>query len=76
MKKLFLAISLSLAMSGAAVAAADVNNDVGVYQDAQALAAGLTHHFDNGVSGKIAIAADPSAFSDTIVAGASVGYSW
>ena len=49
---------------------------VGVYQDAQALAVGLTHHFDNGVSGKIAVAADPAAFSDTVVAGASVGYSW
>jgi autotransporter adhesin len=49
---------------------------VGVYQDAQALAVGLTHHFENGVSGKIAVAADPSAFSDTVVAGASVGYSW
>lgn len=48
---------------------------VGVYQDAQALAVGLTHHFDNGVSGKIAVAADPAAFSDTVVAGASVGYS-
>ena len=49
---------------------------VGVYQDAQALAVGLSHHFDNGVSGKIAVAADPAAFSDTVVAGASVGYSW
>jgi hypothetical protein len=49
---------------------------IGAYQDATALAAGITHHWENGVSGKVAIAADPTNFSNSVVAGASVGYSW
>ena len=49
---------------------------IGAYQDATALAAGITHHWENGVSGKVAIAADQTNFSNSVVAGASVGYSW
>ncbi len=49
---------------------------IGAYQDAQALAVGLTHHWENGMSGKVAVAADPTNFSNSVVAGASVGYSW
>lgn len=43
---------------------------------ATGLAVGLTHHWENGVSGKVAVAADPTNFSNSVVAGASVGYSW